>query len=451
MDAEGVRAWMRRRRSVLVALAVLCVAPRLAYHGLLIGHDYDDGIYHNLAWNLAHGRGFWSDVLGHSHLGEHFSPVIALLAPLWLLWPSALWLMLVQGLAVAATLAALLWLAERHLPATADPSRRTARLLWLGMLLCYPPLWAAWWWDFQPLVLAMPCVAWGMVALERDRPRLLAICVGLLLLTREAAPLAGFGLAWYAWAVSRRPRIGIAIAVASLAVLLLAFVVVMPAARDGGAWGHVSRLGPWEDPAGKAVYLLHLVGWLAFLPLLAPRIAIAALPMALLNISVRYQPMYGSAYHYDATIAPFLLAAAAVGLARVRVPELRWLRCALPVAVAAILVVWTGVPLGWRLGWILDPRGWPVAAATHADVVAAMRSAGIGPAESLAADPQLGPLLAGRPGYRSLERDPAAVIAGLAPGTAVVVQRWWWLDSGIDPGPLRVQVENDRIMVLRRR
>ena len=69
-----VREWLSRRRWLVLGLLLLGIVPRLLWLSQLWGADFDLGIYHNLVWNLSQGRGFWSDVLGRNHLGEHASP-----------------------------------------------------------------------------------------------------------------------------------------------------------------------------------------------------------------------------------------------------------------------------------------------------------------------------------------------------------------------------------------
>lgn len=468
MDADPgpVRAWLARRWLLLLGLAALCVVPRLLFHHGLFSDDYDTGIYHNLAWNLAHGHGFRSDILGHAHSGEHWNPIVAAFAPLYLLWPSAHWLMAAQGLAIAATLAGCLWLAERSL-AGLPPGRRRFGLAALAVLaLCYPPLWSAWWHDFQPIVLGAPCIVWAMIALHRGRGWAAALCVGLLLLTRESAVLAAIGLAWYAWRVAERPRAAVAIATTALVIAAVVFGLVMPLARDGAVWGHAQRAGVAAMPGAKLMYLLALVGQLALLPLLAPRLALAAMPGIALNLAVAYPAQFSSAYHYDAQIAPFLLVAAAAGMARLLalpLPERSWwLRVASPLAVcAALAIAWGGLPLADRIDRLAERMATTGAGRTMSDLHAIIATAGIAADEAIAADPQLGPHLAGRSGYHALRTSAGSVdeacVRDLPSGTRLVVQRWWWQDyTGRVPAAAALVGEwpehwNSTLLVLRRK
>src|SRR5262245_34315143 len=83
---------------VIVAL----ISKVVQYYAFRIA-DWDTGIYSNVLWNLVRGNWFYSDVLNRNHLGEHFSPIIAVFAPFFLIYPSPLWLLAAQGLAVGTT------------------------------------------------------------------------------------------------------------------------------------------------------------------------------------------------------------------------------------------------------------------------------------------------------------------------------------------------------------
>src|SRR5262245_55777652 len=84
MRAEWMRgrSWfdILRAHAVLLLLTVLVSTAVLSkviqYYSFRID-DFDTGIYSNLIWHLANGSWFYSDVLSRNHLGEHFSPIIA--------------------------------------------------------------------------------------------------------------------------------------------------------------------------------------------------------------------------------------------------------------------------------------------------------------------------------------------------------------------------------------
>jgi hypothetical protein len=440
MDADrSVRAWLRRRWALVLGVALLCTVPRALWLDQWWGGDFDLGIYHNLCWNLSEGRGFRSDVLARNHLGEHASPIVALFAPLYAIHPTALWLVLVQGAAVAAVALAALWYADARL-ATVPPARaRAGRWIALALVLGYGPLWAAWQYDPQPVVYGAAGLALALVAVERRRWAWAWAGLLLCLSSRESAALAGLGLAWWTWRRAGAPRHAAAMALLSLAWAAIAMLWLMPLMRDGAGWAHTARLDPLGEPGAKALYATRLLGQ-----------DVAALPGALLNLATGYPPQLSSMYHYDAQIAPFMLLAAMGGLARA-LAQLRpwpWL-----VPLLAIALAWGALPPLRHLVILADPQRRADVTATAAELRAVLATI---PADApLAADPQLGPLLCLRQGYRPLrgsrDEGDAAHVAALAPGTWIIVQRWWWRQAiPQPPSGLETISEGDRMIVLRR-
>lgn len=339
------------------------VAAEVAYKVLsyqrFAVHTLDTGIYANLVQNLlAHGS-FQSDVLGRSHLGEHFSPIMLLFVPLFALAPSTVWLLAAQGLAGGAA-CVLLYAVARRL--TAGDAPWIHRLLPPAMAIlafCYTPLTAAIHFEFHPSTLGVPLLAGAVLALHLRRRGLLVLLLVLLLATKENASLAVLGLALYAWLVLGHPRQGLALALLAAGAAAIVMLLVMPAFRDAD-WGHYSRLDPLVDWDAKAGYLLGLVGGLAFLPLLHWRSLVAALPLVALNLSVGYWAQYSSRFQYDDLLSVFLLVSAAQGARRLLLlAEGRgWARpavLALPVAVA-LLAQFVGHSVLDQYGHLLPDR-----------------------------------------------------------------------------------------------
>lgn len=427
----SIGAWLWRRRWLVLGLAVLFTAPRIWYLYTFEPADYDLGIYHGLAAGIADGRGFYSDVLNRDHLAEHWNPVMFGFALLYTLWASAYWLMLGQAAAATATVLGLVWLAERAIEPL-SPGRR--RLAWWGLLLLfviYRPFCAAWWFSFQPMIIGAPFVAWAMVFLHLGRMRSLAVAVAILLTTREAAVLTAFGLAWYAWQVAGRPRAAIAIAVGAAGMAALIFGVVMPWARQGATWGHTKRVGIAELPLVKLQYLGGLLWKAGLLPLLAPRIAIAAVPAIALQLVVNNPNQLSGGFHYNAQLSVFLLAASSVGLVRVLqwqpAERWRWLPAGATGGMLLLAAATSDILPLRKFLKTLSPNDWVESHAMHQDLDRALTAEGIGPGTTLAADIFLGPHLCARPKYYSLHGTGTdRMLARVPAGVPVVVRAGWW-------------------------
>lgn len=288
--------------------------------------NFDLGIYSNVAFNTAHGRPFYSSILAHSHLGEHFSPITGLFAPLYALHPSVYWLFGAQALSFAAV-PLVLWKVARGL--VPDQPRAFAYALGLSLLWgIYPPMAAAMRFPFHPSSLAAPWVLLAFFfARQGDWRR--AVPVLLLLLTfKESLSLVWIGLGLHLLVQAgpfQRRRIGpgILLVLGGLAASLLMLKGVIPHFRDD-AWGQAGRVDPGSDVALKLRYVVFLLIPLCGLPLLSWRNGIVALPSILLNLSTGYAPQYSSRFQYDDVIAPLLIAACIPALEQMRCATARW-------------------------------------------------------------------------------------------------------------------------------
>lgn len=330
---------------------------------------FDMGNMVQAVWSTAQGRPLESTSVGGEQfvrLGAHVDPVLVLFAPL--AWTGHLPEALVIAQAVVVALGAL--------PAYALGRR------WLGgegwgvaaaaVYLLYPPLQWATLAEFHPVTLAAPLLMACIWAAEERRYGLLALAAVGAALTKEQVglALAMLGL-WMAWRGARRA--GAWMAGAGVAWSLLCVTVIIPAFNRGDGSAFVSRyehLGdgpagivlagltrPWEVSAlllepGRLLYLLALLGPLLFLPLGAPLLAAGALPELALNMLADWYPQQSFRYHYVAVIAPFAVAAAILGLARLRE---RW-----PRARRVPPRVLGGVVVGWvaLAGVVMGPLPW---------------------------------------------------------------------------------------------
>ena len=272
---------------------------------------------------------------GFSLLGDHFSPVLALLAPLYRLWDDPRVLIVAQ----AGLFAAGVPLARRiaaHCFAAADTAtrRRAADLAGLVHALGWPLLVAARA-GFHEVAFAVPLT---LLMLERGLARrytTTAVAALLLCATKEDLGLAVgvYGLVLAARSQRHRDGRGLAcgaaLAVAGPVASALAIGWLIPAmgGRPGYYWNYGS-LGP--DAPSAAANLLHdplllvhasldaplkpllvlwLLGTMLALPLRSATV-LCALPLLAERILSDNPNHWSVARHYDAFLWPFLLTAA---------------------------------------------------------------------------------------------------------------------------------------------
>ncbi|MER5867316.1 DUF2079 domain-containing protein [Kitasatospora sp. NPDC002040] len=253
---------------------------------------------------------------GFNLLGDHFSPLLVLLAPVYRLVPAAATLLVVQALLFALSC----------VPVTGLAVERLGR--WRGVAVgsAYGLSWGlcrAARFDFHEVALAVPLIACAVAALARGRYRA-AVCWALpLLLVKEDQGLILAGIGVYVFCRGRR-RLGAAAVLAAVAGTLLAVLVVVPALNPGGVWTYGSNGGWQGDPLTRL--LLPWPKWGTVALLLAPTAFVALRsPLALLLVlplACRFwtpAPTYWSAgQHYNAVLMPVLFLALVDGLHRLR-------------------------------------------------------------------------------------------------------------------------------------
>ncbi len=283
-------------------------------------------------------------------LGDHFHPIIALLAPLYWVWDDPRTLLLAQAALIAASTVPVWRFARRRW------SSGVATALTVGYVLGWPLQGMADF-DLHEIAFAVPLLAWLLDALDRRRDAELFVAAGLLLLVREdmGAVVLVVGLLR---AFQRRPRgRGIALAAAGAGAFLLVVAVVIPAfAGAGYQYWEYSVLGsgagdavrtvlthPWtvlQDffvPATKTWTLLVLLAPLLLLPLASP-VTLVALPILAERFLADRSALWTTEFHYNAPIWVILFVAALDGLRRL---ELRLV----PVHARRTTVAWLAAVL----------------------------------------------------------------------------------------------------------
>ena len=275
---------------------------------------------------------------GFNLLGDHFSPLLAALAPVYRLFPHTLTLLLCQVALVGLSVFPVTRLAVSSLGRRAGICVGAAYALSFGLQQAVDS-------EFHEVALAVPLVAFALVALAEDRPAAVLAWAFPLVLVKEDLGLtvAVIGLVLV---LRGHRRHGWAAAAFGVVATALEVVVIMPRINAGHGYGYWSALGPATlgDGAGtKALTLLALVGITAFVALRSP-ILLVALPTLAWRFLGSSPAYWGTAWHYDAVLMPVVFVALVDGLVRLRASPHPWLVGAARVAPAAVLgiaVVWT--------------------------------------------------------------------------------------------------------------
>jgi uncharacterized membrane protein len=316
-------------------------------------YSWDLGIFEQAVRAYAHLRAPVVDLKGPGFnvLGDHFSPVTALLAPLYRLFPSPVTLLVAQ--------AALLALAA--VPVTRAAVRLLGRRRGLALGIAYGLSWGiqrAVDFDFHEICFAVPLIAFSLEALLAGRWRRALLWALPLVLVKEDL---GVTLAAIALVVALRTRRteprtalwALAVAAAGVAATVMTLTVLIPSFNTTGAYDYWTKVDSGFVLLDGTDTKLRTLAWLliptsGLLALRSPLFAIAlpTLGWRFLSADDHY---WGTAWHYSAVLMPVVILALADALSTARHSPRPWLRSyanQLPAAVAAAaLALTTSLPL----------------------------------------------------------------------------------------------------------
>ncbi len=255
---------------------------------------YDLGIFDQAIRAYAHFRAPMVPLKGSGYnvLGDHFHPIIAVLAPLYWIWDDPIMLLIAQAVLVAASIPIVY--------------RFTRRRAGQGMSLVIAGAYGLGWpiqalidFDFHEVAFATPLLALAVDALDRRDDRKLLIWAGLLLLVREDMGAVVFLLALLRVAQRRRPQWPAAVlAVGGVVAYVLTTTVVIPHFAAGHGFAYGGLLLP-----------------LALLPLRS-RYALLAVPLLAERFFNSRENLWQPHFHYNALPWLVLVLAMVDGAAR---------------------------------------------------------------------------------------------------------------------------------------
>ncbi len=273
-----------------------------------------------------------------SVLGDHWSPIIASLAPLYWIWDSPQALLVAQAVLFALAIPPI-WVFTRRAFGGGNKATIAAYLAAVAYGLSWP-IASALAFDFHEVAFAPVLTAVALERLQAGRLRTALIALGALLLVKEDMGLfvAGIGV-YLAVARPRQVRrqllVGLALIGAGLADTFIATYVLIPAfgGRSSYYWaytalgnnvpeaiGHlITHPASWKlvvTPRVKLDTTLWLFGAFCFLSLRSP-LVLAALPLLLERMLANLLPYWWlTSYQYNAYLVVVLLLAAVDGAAR---------------------------------------------------------------------------------------------------------------------------------------
>jgi uncharacterized membrane protein len=329
---RNVRARLMRRP--LLLLFILLVVGLYSLVAILRYRHFESGldlaIFDQAVWHYSRFEAPAVSVrLNHQEnlLGDHFHPIIALLAPLYWIVNRVEALLVGQALIVALSIIPIFLFTERRLGNRAAWLFTCSYSIYWGVQRTLE-------FEFHEVAFAVPLIAFAIYFIDLRKPKGYFACFILLLLTKEnmSVQVAFFGIYLLLLKRYRDGLISFAVGVITFP-LIIKVVVPFFSGRRYFYWTYdalgtdlTSALKTMLRKPGLVLSLLTSPPvklrtlWLIFSPFLflslcSPILVLFIPPLAERFLSDR-PVFWGTLYHYNATIAPLVALAAADGLWR---------------------------------------------------------------------------------------------------------------------------------------
>ncbi|MCD0453090.1 DUF2079 domain-containing protein [Actinocorallia sp. API 0066] len=343
----------RSGRPFLVAsvFALLYSVVSLRLHANMQTAAYDLGIFDQAVRGYARFEAPIVPIKGDGFhlLGDHFHPILMLLAPVYWVWPDPRALLVAQAVLAALAMVPL----GRFAVARLGDGPGTAITVAFGLSWGVVGLVT---FDFHEVVFALPITACCLVALAEGRWRRAALWALALLLVKEDMGLTvaavGAYLGWkrqWAW--------GAGTVLAGLAAIPVTTLLIIPRFHPEGRYAYFGAKGgrtsgPLETLLGfpgsfvehpeKAVFVALVLGTTCLLAFRTPLVLIAAPGLALRLTSENPAYWDFTQVHYNGQLMVILFVAAVVGASGLGIRRSRY-ACRAVLAVVVVLLPWTAL------------------------------------------------------------------------------------------------------------
>ncbi len=314
---------------LLIAVGFLAYSHlSLIRHWHFASNGYDLGIFDQAIWKYSRFLSPEITVHGKHILGEHFHPILILLAPLYWILPRAEVLLVVQAFTLSIAALPVYLFAKKRLGVWPALLMAATYLTFWGIQLTAL-------YDFHEVSLAVPLVALAVYAVDLKKWRQYWVSLVLLLLCKENMSLLAVGFGVHLLLLKEYKRAWLTI-LAGVSWFILTIKLIIPHFAGGvyEFWKY-NELG--SGPRGAlASLILHPLRslavlfnqpekretlWLLFYPFaflfVASPLVILLVPLILERFLSDTQNLWTASYHYNAVVAPVLVMATADGVWRV--------------------------------------------------------------------------------------------------------------------------------------
>lgn len=218
---------LRRRKLLLLLILVMTVAYStlsILRHRHFNSSAFDLGIFDQTIWRYSRFDIPYSSIrsnrVDENILGDHFHPILMLLAPLYWFTDSVETLLVVQALLFTITAIPIFLFIEKRLGKPAAYLFTISYLIYWGIQLAVE-------FDFHEIAFAVPLVALAIYFIDEKRWNLYFACAGLLLLTKEDLSIVVVFFGFYLITL-KHIKLGLMSVALGLAWFFLALKLIIP-------------------------------------------------------------------------------------------------------------------------------------------------------------------------------------------------------------------------------
>lgn len=351
-------------RIILICIATLTGAYVIGYISVMriltySTYTFDFGIFSNTFYHLK------TDFLPYvscerdalmSHFAVHFSPVLYLLLPVYLIFPEPATLQIAQVIILYSGIIPLLLLLKKH-----HTDSLTALLVALTYSV-YPAIACGCLYDFHENCFLLPFLLWLFYFFECKKTVLMFISVLLVLSVKEDAFI--YVCVFAAYLIFSRKEYKKGTALLTMAILyfaaayfylsrygegIMSYRYSNLSGDGGGLFGVIKTavMNPGyllsqiftanSEELGKITYFINLIFPLAFIPFLSKKFSryILLCPI-LINLITQYRYQYSINFQYSFGITAFLFYLVVINLAEREEPKRRYFAAA--AAISSVLM-----------------------------------------------------------------------------------------------------------------
>ncbi|MCL5784965.1 MAG: DUF2079 domain-containing protein [Patescibacteria group bacterium] len=316
----------------LIIFSNLSIYKHLTYNSAAL----DLGIYVQASFLYGHLQIPYSTILHQLTLADHFGPIMLLLSPIYTLFPSAVTLLIIQAAFVAFSSIPIFLIAQDKLK-----NILISFLITLAYLTS-PGLLSAIGFDFHLATISVLPLSWLLYAWYFKKWNLYWLVLVLCILFKEDVPVFIFGLGIFQ-ILQKEKKIGLITAIFAVFSFYLIKFTIIPWLSPGSENLDIgTSILPLNDPLTLGLlFFTHptifsdllfnspikintldfVYRQFAFLSILSPLSWLTVFPALYLRFTSTIPNYWGTAFHYNANLQPFLAVSAILGIAKFHLPQ----------------------------------------------------------------------------------------------------------------------------------